>query len=92
MHNVWHEGLIFKLIQNGIFVVLLQRLLLLKRQSSFWINVHPKVLGFKEYKLRLLLFLTYIKDLADDLSFNAKLSTDDISLLSIVHKVNASAR
>lgn len=87
MHNVCHEGLIFKLIQNGIFVVLL-----LKRQSSFWINVHPKVLGFKEYKLRLLLFLTYIKDLADDLSFNAKLSTDDISLLSIVHKVNDSAR
>ena len=87
MHNVCHEGLIFKLIQNGIFVVLL-----LKRQSSFWINVHPKVLGFKEYKLRLLLFLTYIKDLADYLSFNAKLSTDDISLLSIVHKVNDSAR
>lgn len=87
MHNVCHEGLIFKLIQNGIFVVLL-----LKIQSSFWINVHPKVLGFKEYKLRLLLFLTYIKDLADDLSFNAKLSTDDISLLSIVHKVNDSAR
>ena len=87
MHDVCHEGLIFKLIQNGIFVVLL-----LKRQSSFWINVHPKVLGFKEYKLRLLLFLTYIKDLADDLSFNAKLSTDDISLLSIVHKVNDSAR
>lgn len=87
MHNVCHEGLIFKLIQNGIFVVLL-----LKRQSSFWMNVHPKVLGFKEYKLRLLLFLTYIKDLADDLSFNAKLSTDDISLLSIVHKVNDSAR
>ena len=87
MHNVCHEGLIFKLIQNGIFVVLL-----LKRQSSFWMNVHPKVLGFKEHKLRLLLFLTYIKDLADDLSFNAKLSTDDISLLSIVHKVNDSAR
>ena len=38
-----------------------------------------------------LLFLIYINDLADDLSSNVKLFTNDTSFFSVVHDVNASA-
>ena len=38
-----------------------------------------------------LLFLVYIKDLADGLSSNAKLFADDASLFSIIHDVDTSA-
>ena len=39
-----------------------------------------------------LLFLIYINDLADGLSSNAKLFADDISLFSVVHNANTTAK
>ena len=98
--KVWHEGLIFKLKQNGISGDLLQILsdflsnrkqrVVLNGQNSSWTNVH---VGVPQGSiLGPLLFLIYINDLADDLSSNVKLFADDTSLFSVVHDVNASAR
>ena len=98
--KVWHEGLIFKLKQNGISGDLLQILsdflsnrkqrVVLNGQNSSWTNVHAGVP--QGSILGPLLFLIYINDLADDLSSNVKLFADDTSLFSVVHDVNASAR
>ena len=37
-----------------------------------------------------LLFLIYINDLSDNLSFNVKLFSDDTSLFSVIHGINFS--
>ena len=98
--KVWHEGLIFKLKQNGISGNLLQILsdflsnrkqrVVLNGQNSSWANVH---VGVPQGSiLGPLLFLIYINDLADNLSSNVKLFADDTPLFSLVHDVNASAR
>ena len=49
--------------------------------SSSWTNVEVPQ-GFIH---RPLLFLIYINDLADGLSYNTKLFGDDTSLFSIIH-------
>ena len=97
--KVWHEGIIFKLQQNGISDDLLNILsdflrnrkqrVTLNGQSSSWTNVNAGVP--QGSILGPLLFLIYINDLPDGLSSNAKLFADDTSLFSVVHDVNTSA-
>ena len=96
--KVWHEGIIFKLQQNGISDDLLNILsdflrnrkqrVTLNGQSSSWTNVNAGI--SQGSVLGPLLFLIYINDLADGLSFNVKLFTDNTSLFSVVHDINTS--
>ena len=94
-----HEGIIFKLKQNGISAGLLNILsdfpknrkqrIMLNGQSSSWTNVN---VGVPQGSiLGPLLFLIYINDLSDNLSSNAKLFDNDTSLFSVVHDINTSA-
>ena len=89
--KVCHEGIIFKLQQNGVSDDLLNILsgflgnrkerVPLNGQSSSWNNVNA---GGP------LLFLIYINDLRDGLSSNAKLFADDTSLFLVLHDINTS--
>ena len=89
----WHDGLTFKLQENGISSNLLKVLehfltnrkerVVLNGQSSSWTNVKAGV--SQGSILGPLLFLIYINDLANGLSSNTKLFTDDTSLFSIIH-------
>ena len=97
--KVRHDGLIFKLKQNGIYGNLLNLLLnflrnrkqrvVLNGQTSSWADVNAGVP--QGSILGPLLFLIYINDLADGLSSNAKLFADDTSLFSVVHNANTTA-
>ena len=96
--KVWHEGIIFKLQQNGISHDLLNILsdflrnrkqrVMPNGQPSLWTNVNAGVP--QGSILGPLLFLIYINDLPDGLSSNAKLFADDASLFSVVHDINTS--
>ena len=98
-NKVLHEGIIFKLKQNGISDDLLNILsdflrnrkqrVTLNGQSSSWINVNARVP--QGSILGPLFFLIYINDLSDGLSSNARLFADDTSLFSVVHDINTSA-
>ena len=99
MDRVWHEGLIFKLQQNGISGNLLnifedflknrkQRVVLIG-QTSNWENIYAGVP--QGSILGTLLFLIYINDLAENLSSNPKLFADDTSLFSVVRDLKISA-
>ena len=92
--KVWHNGIIFKLKQNGIsskLVSVLSDFLKARKQGvipngqvSSWTGVtQGSILGP-------LLFLIYFNDLADGLSPNAKLFADDTSLFSVIHDVDIS--
>ena len=98
--KVWHDGLIFKLKQNGIFGNLLnllsnflrnrkQRVVLIGQTPS-WADVNAGVP--QGSILGLLLFLIYINDLADGLSSNEKLFADDTSLFSVVLNADTTAK
>ena len=97
--KVWHEGLIFKLKQNGISGNLINLLcdflrnrkqrVLLNGQVSDWSDVRAGVP--QGSILGPLLFLIYINDLSEGLSSNAKLFADDTSLFSVIHDSNTSA-
>ena len=86
-NKVWHEGIIFKLKQNGISGKLLSVLsdflkdrkqrVTLNGQVTSWTGVHAGVP--QGSILGPLLFLVYINDLANGLSSNAKLFADDTS-------------
>ena len=97
--KVWHEGLVFKLKQNGISGNLLNILedflrnrkqrVALNGQTSNWKNIHAgvpqtSILGPP-------LFLIDINDLAENLSSNPKLFADDTSLFSVLRDLNTSA-
>ena len=83
--KVWHNGIIFKLKQNGIsgkLVSVLSDFLKARKQGvipngqvSSWTVVNAGVT--QGSILGPLLFLIYINDLADGLSPNAKLFADD---------------
>ena len=98
--KVWHDGLIFKLKQNGISGNLLNLLsnflrnrkqrVVLNGQTSSWADVNAGVP--QGSILGPLLFLIYINDLADGLSSNAKLFADGTSLFSVVHNANTTAK
>ena len=97
--KVWHQGLLYKLKQNGISGNLLETLTdflkdrkqraVLNGQNSSWENIEAGVP--QGSILGPLLFLIYINDLPDNLSTNVKLFADDTSLFSVVHDIATSS-
>ena len=93
--KVWHEGLLFKLKQNGIsgnllnvitdFLYQRKQRVVLNGQHSSWTNVQAGVP--QGSILGPLFFLIYINDLADGLTSNPKLFADDTSLFSVVQNI-----
>ena len=96
--KVWHQGLHYKLRQNGISGKLLNTLtdfldtrtqrVILNGQYSSWAKVEAGVP--QGSILGLLLFLICINDLSENLASNPKLFADDTSLFSAVKNVDAS--
>ena len=95
--KVWHEGLVYKLKQNGIKGNLLDTLtkflndrkqrVVLNVQHSKWANIET---GVPQGSIMgPLLFLIYINDLPDNL--NPKLFADDTSLFSVINDKHSSA-
>ena len=97
--KVWHEGLLFKLKQNGIsgnllnvitdFLYQRKQRVVLNGQHSSWTNVQAGVP--QGSILGPLFFLIYINDLSDGLTSNPKLFADDTSLFSVVQNINSTA-
>ena len=97
--KVWHDGLIFKLRQNGIsgdIINILQDFLrnrkqrvVLNGQCSSWADINAGVP--QGSILGPLLFLIYINDLSDGLKSEGKLFADDTFLFSVVNDINTSA-
>ena len=97
--KVWHDGIIYKLTQNGISGNLLNLLedflkerkqrIVLNGQVSTWKNINAGVP--QGSILGPLLFLVYINDLTEGLTTNVKLFADDTSLFSVVHDTQTSA-
>ena len=96
--KVWHQGLRYKLRQNGISSELINILagfldnrtqrVILNVQYSSWAKFEA---GFFQVSiLGPLLFLIYVNDLFDNLASNPKLFADDTSLFSVVKSVDAS--
>ena len=93
--KVWHDGLIFKLRQNGIsgdITNILQDFLrnrvVLNGQCSSWADVNA---GVPQGSILGPLLLVYINDLSDGLKIECKLFADDTSLFSVVNDINTSA-
>ena len=97
--KVWHDGIIFKLTQNGISRNLLKLLcdclcerrqrIVLNGQDSTWTNITA---GVPQDSIRgPLLFLIYINDLYEGLCTSAKLFANDTSLFSVIHYSQTSA-
>ena len=97
--RICHEGLLFKLWQNGIsgelitlikdFLSCRKQRVVLNGQHSWWVDVKAGVP--QGSTLGPLLFLIYINDLPNGLNSNAKLFADDTSLFSVVHNITDSA-
>ena len=98
--KVWHEGLIFKLKQNGVhgkLLILLQNYLTNRKQrvvingtASDW---GPLEAGVPQGSvLGPLLFLVYINDLEDGIKSSVKFFADDTSIFSIVRDPLVSAQ
>ena len=94
--KVWHDGLIFKLKQNGINGELLRffenylhgrkQRVVLNGVESVW---EPIESGVPQGSvLGPLLFLVYINDLSDNIKSNMKLFADDSSLFLRVKDIN----
>ena len=91
--KVWHDGITFKLEQNGIsgklhkllhdFLVNRKQRVILNGKVSSWANVKSSVP--QGLILGPLLFLFYINDLPKGFSSNAKLFADNTSLFSVIH-------
>ena len=97
--KVWHEGLLFKLKQNGIsgkllnvitdFLYQRKQRVVLNGQHSSWTNVQAGVP--QGSILGPLFFLIYINDLSDGLTSNPKLFANGTSLFSVVQNINSTA-
>ena len=93
--KVWHEGLLFKLKQNGISGHLLRILekFLNERKQRVVLNGQTSscsdvLAGVPQGSiLGPLLFLIYINDLSDGLQCNPKLFADDTSSFSTVYNI-----
>ena len=96
--KVWHDGLIYKLKQNGLKDKLLyilidflknrQQRVVLNGQFSSWTKVNAGVP--QGSILGPLLFLIYINDLPNGLQSNPKLFADDTSLFATVKDITTS--
>ena len=94
----WHEGLIYKLKQNGVSGKLLniikdfldsrKQRVVLNGQYSSWTSITAGVP--QGSILRTLVFLIYVYYLSKNLSLNSKLFADGTSLFSVVHNLNTS--
>ena len=97
--KVWHDGIIYKLTQNGISGNLLNLLedFLKERQQRVVLNGQVSTLknindGVPQGSiLGPLLFLIYINGRTEGLTTNVKLFADDTSLFSVVHDTQTSA-
>ena len=98
--KVWHDGLIYKLKQNGVAGDLLDTLtnFLKKRKQRVVLNGQYSTLTNVEAGvpqgsiLGPLLFLVYINDLPENLVSNPKLFADDTSLFSVIRNKHLSAQ
>ena len=97
--KVWHKGLIFELKHNGMsgnllstltdFLKLSEQRVMFNGQLSSWSNTE---IGIPQGSiLDPLLSLIYVSDLSDDLTTNAMLFADDVSLFSESNNINMSA-
>ena len=90
--RIWHEGLLFKLKRLGLsgkyyglinsFHRNRHQKVVLNGQSSKWSSINAGVP--QGSILGLLFFLVYINDLPNGLPSNLELSTDDLSIFSVV--------
>ena len=97
--RVWHDGLLYKIMSNGIdgnFFKLIKSFLnsrcqqiVLNGQSSVWKLVTTHVL--QSLVLGPLFVLICINDLPPGLTTNVKLFADDTSLFSVVNNASLSA-
>ena len=97
--KVWHEGLVFKLKQNGVdgnLLSLIQNYLTNRKQrviingtSSDWGQIEAGVP--QGSVLGPLLFLVYINDLEDGLKSSVNFFADDTSISSIISDPSVSA-
>ena len=98
--KVWHDGLIFKLEQNGIsgsLLKLIQNYLSNRKQRVVLNNYNSEYTSVESgvpqgSVLRPLLFLIYINDLETNIKSNIKFFADDTMLFSIVKNPDLSAR
>ena len=98
--KVWHNGLIYKLKQNGVSGNLLNLIIdfldarkqrgILNGQYSSWESVKAGVP--QGSILGPLSFLIFINDLSDNLVSNPKLFADDTSIFSVVQDTSLSAK
>ena len=98
-NKVWHDGLIFKLRQNGIcggMINILEdfpsgrkRKIILNGQSSSWADIYAGVP--QGSILGALLFLIYINDFTNDIKRKCKLFADDTFLFSEAHNIDTFA-
>ena len=95
---MWHDGIIFKLTQNGISGNLLNLLrgFLNERKQRVVLNGQFSTLEHVSTEvpqgsiLDSLLFLIYINDPTEGLSSNAKLFEDNRSMFSVIHDIQTS--
>ena len=97
--KVWHEGLLFKLRQNGVSGNLLKLFENYLQSRKQHVVLNGTCSDFSEIEsgvpqgsvLGPLLFLIYINDLENDIKSRIKLFADDTMLFSIVQDPNISA-